>query len=97
MNKVVVTGSAGFIGSHLAEELVRRGYQVIMVDDFSTGKMENMNGLMEEPFAGDGRRCGDPSKNISSSNWETAGRGRKRRRAVSPHTMPVIRFVISPP
>ncbi len=40
--KAVVTGGAGFIGSHLAEELARRGYQVIILDDLSTGKMENI-------------------------------------------------------
>jgi UDP-glucose 4-epimerase len=40
--KVVVTGGAGFIGSHLAEELTKRGYNVIIVDDLSTGKMENI-------------------------------------------------------
>jgi UDP-glucose 4-epimerase len=40
--KTVVTGGAGFIGSHLAEELSRRGYQVIILDDLSTGKLENI-------------------------------------------------------
>lgn len=46
--KVVVTGGAGFIGSHLAEELVRRGYQVIILDDLSTGKRENIEPLLRE-------------------------------------------------
>lgn len=40
--RAVVTGGAGFIGSHLAEELARRGYQVIIFDDLSTGKLENI-------------------------------------------------------
>jgi len=39
MKKVIVTGGAGFIGSHLAEELARQGYQVIILDDLSTGKI----------------------------------------------------------
>ena len=47
MEKVVITGGAGFIGSHLAEELARRGYQVIILDDLSTGKMENIKPLLE--------------------------------------------------
>lgn len=46
--RVVVTGGAGFIGSHLAEELVRRGYQVIILDDLSTGKLENIVELLRK-------------------------------------------------
>ena len=42
MKKVVVTGGAGFIGSHLAEELVKQDYYVIILDDLSTGKMKNI-------------------------------------------------------
>jgi len=40
--KYLVTGGAGFIGSHLVEELVRRQYQVRVLDDFSSGKEENL-------------------------------------------------------
>lgn len=47
MKNVVVTGGAGFIGSHLAEELVDRGYHVTIVDDLSTGKLENIAGFLE--------------------------------------------------
>jgi len=39
---VAVTGGAGFIGSHLAEELLKRRYKVIILDDLSTGKLENI-------------------------------------------------------
>jgi UDP-N-acetylglucosamine/UDP-N-acetylgalactosamine 4-epimerase len=42
MKSCLVTGGAGFIGSHLAEELVRRGFRVRVLDDFSTGKRENI-------------------------------------------------------
>jgi len=48
MAKAIVTGGAGFIGSHLAEELARRGYQVVILDDLSTGKMENIKGLLDK-------------------------------------------------
>ena len=43
--KAVVTGGAGFIGSHITEELLARGYRVVVVDDLSTGSLENINGL----------------------------------------------------
>ena len=46
MRKVVVTGGAGFIGSHLAEELASRDWQVIILDDLSTGKWENIAGVL---------------------------------------------------
>ena len=41
----LVTGGAGFIGSHLAEELLRRGERVRVVDDLSTGRRQNLNHL----------------------------------------------------
>ncbi len=40
--KYVITGGAGFIGSHLAESLVNRGDSVIIFDDLNTGKMNNL-------------------------------------------------------
>jgi len=51
MEKVVVTGGAGFIGSHLAEELARRGYRVIILDDLTTGRMENIERLTKQDNA----------------------------------------------
>lgn len=44
--RAVVTGGAGFIGSHLVEELVANGYQVAMLDDLSTGKKANIESLL---------------------------------------------------
>ena len=40
--KTMVTGGAGFIGSHLVDALVERGDQVAVLDNFSTGKEENL-------------------------------------------------------
>jgi len=48
MKKVVVTGGAGFIGSHLAEELAKRGYHIVILDDLSTGRTENIEGLVKK-------------------------------------------------
>jgi len=48
MKRIVVTGGAGFVGSHLTEELARRGYYVIILDDISTGKIENIELLLKK-------------------------------------------------
>lgn len=43
--RYLITGGAGFIGSHLAEKLLGQGHSVILLDDFSTGRMENVASL----------------------------------------------------
>jgi UDP-glucose 4-epimerase len=55
-NAVVITGGAGFIGSHLAEELLKRWCQVTIVDDLSTGKPENIKHLIEPSSHREGSR-----------------------------------------
>ena len=40
--RILVTGGAGFIGSHLVEKLVEKGYDVVVLDNFTTGRMENL-------------------------------------------------------
>lgn len=47
--RVFITGGAGFIGSHLAERLLARGDQVLILDDLSTGQMENIEHLIGDP------------------------------------------------
>jgi len=51
MSRVIVTGGAGFIGSHLTEELVRRGYQVIILDNLSKGRMSNIEPVLKNGSA----------------------------------------------
>lgn len=46
--KVLVTGAAGFIGSHLTDELVRSGYQVTAIDDLSTGRISNLESVLNK-------------------------------------------------
>jgi len=44
--RVLITGGAGFIGSHLADHLLGQGHQVIILDDLSTGRLSNIDHLM---------------------------------------------------
>jgi UDP-glucose 4-epimerase len=47
--RVLITGGAGFIGSHLAEALIKKGHQISVVDDLSTGKADNVSHLRNQP------------------------------------------------
>lgn len=47
--KAIVTGGAGFIGSHVAERLIRDGHQVLVLDNLSTGRRENLVSVENDP------------------------------------------------
>lgn len=47
--RILVTGGAGFIGSHLCERLVTDGHQVTVLDSASTGRLSNLNGVIDSP------------------------------------------------
>jgi UDP-glucose 4-epimerase len=49
MAHALVTGGAGFIGSHLSEALLARGHRVTALDDLSTGSRENIKHLQDNP------------------------------------------------
>ncbi|MEO8253230.1 MAG: NAD-dependent epimerase/dehydratase family protein [Flavobacterium sp.] len=53
MKKYVITGGAGFIGSHIAEHLSKEGHQVTILDSLRTGFEHNLNGLNVDFFEGD--------------------------------------------
>lgn len=50
MKKILVTGGAGFIGSHLCERLLKEGNEVICLDNYFTGSKENVVHLLDQPF-----------------------------------------------
>jgi len=47
--RVLVTGGAGFLGSHLCERLISQGHNVLCVDNYFTGRKENVGHLLEDP------------------------------------------------
>jgi len=47
--RYLITGGAGFIGSHLSDELLERGHEVHVLDDLSTGSIENIRHLKDRP------------------------------------------------
>jgi UDP-glucose 4-epimerase len=53
--RVLITGGAGFVGSHLADVLVERGCRVTIIDDLSTGRFENIQRLVQKTAAGQSR------------------------------------------
>ena len=47
--RVLVTGGAGFLGSHLCDRLIQKGYDVLCIDNFYTGTKRNIVHLMDNP------------------------------------------------
>jgi UDP-glucose 4-epimerase len=47
MSKVIVTGGAGFIGSHIIEGLLKRDYKVVIIDNLSTGRQSNIDQIIK--------------------------------------------------
>ena len=50
MKKILITGGAGFLGSHLSEKLLNLGHEVICVDNFYTGAKQNIAHLLDNPY-----------------------------------------------
>ena len=72
---ILVTGGAGFIGSNLCEALLKDGYNVRCLDNFATGKMENIQPLLNEYpdrfelQTGDIRRPEDCRKGVAGVDY----------------------------
>ncbi|HET8753278.1 MAG TPA: SDR family NAD(P)-dependent oxidoreductase, partial [Salinimicrobium sp.] len=72
-SKILVTGGAGFIGSNLCEALIANGSKVICLDNFATGKKENLSAISEHPnftfIEGDIRNLEDCRKAVSGVDF----------------------------
>ncbi|MDN5301099.1 MAG: UDP-N-acetylglucosamine/UDP-N-acetylgalactosamine 4-epimerase [Thermoanaerobacteraceae bacterium] len=71
MANYLITGGAGFIGSNIAEELLRRGEKVRIIDNFSTGKRENIERFINdiELIEGDLRNIEDAKKAVNGIEY----------------------------
>ena len=71
--KITVTGAAGFIGSNLCEALLEKGNEVVALDNFATGKKENIEHLLEHPkfhfIQGDIRNIDDCKKAVAGVDY----------------------------
>ena len=47
--RTAITGGAGFIGSHLTEHLLNAGDEVVVLDNLSTGRLSNLDGVLDNP------------------------------------------------
>lgn len=67
--RALVTGGAGFIGSHLVRALLAQGFQVRVLDNFSTGRRENLDGLAVEVIEADLRDAGAVRRAVQDVDW----------------------------
>ena len=49
-NRSIITGGAGFIGSHLVDTLLKKEHEIIVIDNFSTGRLQNIDHAKENMF-----------------------------------------------
>ena len=69
--RILVTGGAGFLGSHLCERLLQDGYDVLCVDNFFTGREDNVAHLLGQPVTSSCCGTTSPSRSTSRSTRST--------------------------
>ena len=80
-NKILVTGGAGYIGSHVVKQLCDEGYEVVIIDNFSLGLRENIDSRVSDVIEGDIRNEADLEKAFTHkvnavfhfAAWKAAG------------------------
>ena len=85
MPRAVVTGGAGFVGSHLCERLLREGWDVLSLDSLLTGRIANLDGFeSHERFRFESHDVTTPSPSRAMSTGSCTSRPRRHRATISP-------------
>ena len=79
MSTCVVTGGAGFLGSHLCEHLLAEGHRVICIDNLDTGSLQNIEHIRDESFTFVQHDLTEPSSSTSRSTSSTTSPRRRAR------------------
>ena len=92
--RILITGGAGFIGSHLAERLLGDGHEIVALDDLSTGRLSNIEHLLDHPGF-EFRQGFRPASSMSADEFETAWActstwARSPKRAVTARSMATL-------
>ena len=87
MATCMVTGGAGFLGSHLCDELLARGHRVICVDNLETGSLENIAHIRDKSFVAVNADITE-TYYVEACQRHHRGRKRSKRRTSRAHARP---------